>query len=316
MKKYFLSILTFCVISQNTLGAGGIPVIDAGAIAQMIKEYEQSIKNYEQMLKDTANFEAQMKELGVNMSSISQILGNTQQLISDTMNGYDNIKEIPKDLYNEVEDVTEACNFLAEKSSYFNNAVSQTISKISSKTNACLSTLSNYNKFDDDINDMRKKLEKITDIQTYNSELNKINNLIKAKKTLEDKNRQEKYNKLISFYDSFEENNKKSPYSKEKMQNDLKELSKQLLKPNNAKQAQALTNSILIKMLEMQQRQYELSLNYMQFMTSIESEKISTQNTRDYKKEYQTPQDTKEYNIFYQNIKEVPKDDLGIPKMF
>lgn len=315
MKKTIISTLIFFTISQNSL-ASGIPVIDTASITQMIKEYQQQLTSYEQMLKDTANFEAQMKELGVNMSSISDILGNTQKLISDTINNYNNIEEIPENLYNEIEEVTRACNFLAEKSPYFNNAVSKTNTKILNKTNACLSTLSDYDKFNNDINNMRGNLQTIKDIDTYNKELYEIENLIKAKKHLENKNRQEKYNKLITFYDNFQESNKNNPYSKEKMQNDLQELSRQLLKPNNAKQAQALTNSILIKMLEMQQKQYELNLNYMQFVTSAQSDKITATNPTSYEENYQIPRNPNEYNIFYQNIKEIQKDDLGIPKIF
>ncbi|XTO85283.1 hypothetical protein B6971_000345 (plasmid) [Campylobacter coli] len=77
------------------------------------------LKQYEQMIKDTTNFEKQMKELGVDMSSISEILGDTKSLINQTQSLYDGIKAVPNDFYGEVEDITKACNFMEQQSTFF-----------------------------------------------------------------------------------------------------------------------------------------------------------------------------------------------------
>ena len=52
-----------------------------------------------------------------------------------------------------------------------------------------------------------------------------------------------------------------NPYSKAKFDDDLRALSNQLKNASNQKQATALTNTMLLKLLEVSQKQYELSLN-------------------------------------------------------
>ena len=89
-----LNMFIFLGIGQSVY-AGGIPVIDAAAIAQAVQQYTQSLKEYEQMVKDTLNFEKQMKELGVDMDSISDILGNVRNMVRDTQNLYNDIVAIP-----------------------------------------------------------------------------------------------------------------------------------------------------------------------------------------------------------------------------
>lgn len=79
MKKNKIFFLFFFA---SSLFSAGIPVIDAASIAQAVTSYQQMLKQYEQMIKDTTNFEKQMKELGVDMSSISEILGDTKSLIN------------------------------------------------------------------------------------------------------------------------------------------------------------------------------------------------------------------------------------------
>ncbi|EJQ4959879.1 hypothetical protein NZT89_001260, partial [Campylobacter upsaliensis] len=86
MKKLAISIITALVLSKAS--AAGIPVIDTAAIAEHVKAYAQQIKEYEQMLKDTLNFEKQMKELGVDMTSITQILGDLNSMVSDMQSIY------------------------------------------------------------------------------------------------------------------------------------------------------------------------------------------------------------------------------------
>ena len=100
------------------------------------------------------------------------------------------------------------------------------------------------------------------------------------------------------------------------MQDDLKSLAKQLNKANNQKQAQALTNSILLKILENMQQQYELNINYTSAMASSR-QAMKDDNARDL-----TPdsfnQKVVEYKrndaIFDPEIKQMPKDELGLPK--
>lgn len=100
------------------------------------------------------------------------------------------------------------------------------------------------------------------------------------------------------------------------MKDDLKKLSKQLGKANNQKQAQALTNSILIKILENLQQQYELNINY----TSTIASGRQMSNDANFKNldENSFKQKVVEYkrndDLFQPEKRKFPKDELGLPK--
>ncbi|EFP2889808.1 hypothetical protein HP688_001750, partial [Campylobacter jejuni] len=261
----------FLFFFASSLFSAGIPVIDAASIAQAVTSYQQMLKQYEQMIKDTTNFEKQMKELGVDMSSISEILGDTKSLINQTQSLYDGIKAVPDDFYGEIEDITKACNFMEKQSTFFQTKIHNVGTKYTDKVNTCISAISDTTEVDKSINQLNQKLLTISkdDTKTYNETLVQIQNLENAKQYLASKANQDRVNKMLAFYDNYQKNESTNPYTKAKMDKDLQELSKQLLKANNQKQAQALTNSILIKILEMTQRQYELNIYFSQAMTSL-----------------------------------------------
>ena len=309
-----LNMFIFLGIGQSVY-ASGIPVIDAAAIAQAVQQYTQSLKEYEQMVKDTLNFEKQMKELGVDMDSISDILGNVRNMVRDTQNLYNDIVAIPDDFYGEIEDITRACSFLENESTFFKMKINRAGTKYTDKINSCITSISDGVEISQTIEDLSKKAQSATDPTTFKKIQIEIENLQNAKEYLASKNRQDKINRMVSFYDNYQKNEVNNPYTKVKMDNDLRELSNQLSKPNNAKQAQALSNAILLKMLEMSQRQYELNLNFSNAMTSFNAMNMG-QDTHnlDYQKTYVETINPEEFNPFYQNIdKNLSKDEFGLP---
>ncbi|ECL7558367.1 hypothetical protein FTT16_08720 [Campylobacter jejuni] len=314
MKKTILIFISILIFKSNSIATSGIPVFDAGSIAQAIKSFEQMQKEYQQMLKDTANFEKQMTELGVNMSSVNEILGSANSLISQTQSLYNGIVAIPETIFDEVEDITRACNFLNNNSNKFGIKLRNSYSKYTNKASACIASISDFKDIDEDINEIIKKMNVEKDEKKYNELAYQVQTIKKARDFVKEKANQDKANKLIAFYDNFEKNEKNNPYSREKMNNDLKELSRQLLKPNNQKQAQALTNSILIKILEMGQKQYELNVYMSQAIQAISNQgKESTLNDSSFNQAFKNPTEVSNYNPFYQDIKEFPKDEMGMP---
>lgn len=315
-----MKILSKFIISTSiiTYLNAGIPTIDVAAIAQAVQQYTQMIKQYEQMIKDTLNFEKQMKEFGVDMTSVNEILGSANSIINDTRNFYNNIKELPKNFYNEVEDITKACSFLEKESSFFATKIRNvSTDKYSDKINTCISAITDTTEIDKTIDMLNKKAAAISDPEEYNKVKTEIDNLENAKHLVSEKAKQDKINNLISFYDTYQRNEKNNPYTKAKMDNDLNELSKQLLKPNNTKQAQALTNSILLKLLEMTQKQYELNMHFTSAFANIENQntnKNTQNNTYNYTQTYTKPKDLKTYNPFYKDIKKQSQDEYGLPK--
>ncbi|MCV3531276.1 type IV secretion system protein [Campylobacter sp. CNRCH_2007_0968H] len=309
-KRIALSLLIF----SNSLYCAGIPVIDAAAIAQAVTNYQQMVTQYQQMLKDTMNFEKQMKELGVDMTSINEILGSANTLIRETENLYNGVKAVPKDFYGEVEDITKACSFLERESSFFGMKIQSAGNKYTDKINNCLSAISDVNEINKTIKELTDKSLKITDTKLFNENRIQIQNLINAKEYLKSKANQDKINKMIAFYDTYQKNESTNPYTKAKMDKDLQNLAKQLTNSNNHKQAQALTNAILIKILEMSQRQYELSIYYSQVLTAVATNGEKNFNQpQTFNLTYKEPEDPKEYNPFLKDVKEQRKDENGFP---
>ena len=308
------SIIAMCLIFAN-LNADGIPTFDMTSLQQQIKAYAQQIKEYEQMVKDTLNFEKQMAEFGVDMNDVKEILGETQELINSMQGIYNEITGIPKDIFQSVAEVEMACDFLANNSQGFKNSLNN-ITKIVDKFNRCTASIRNGVEISKTIDELEKTLNKTLDYTEYMAIKMKIDNLKKAQEYVTQKENEEQANKILAFYDSYHKNDKNNPYTKEHMQKDLETLSKQLNKPNNQKQAQALTNAILIKMLENMQRQYELNIEYANTLTTLNlnntngvyGKKI---NKNDFLKDYETMQVDEE--LLGYTHKKVKTDDFGLP---
>ncbi|WP_205569938.1 hypothetical protein, partial [Klebsiella pneumoniae] len=123
--------------------------------------------------------------------------------------------------------------------------------------NRCVSGIRNNADITKSIDELMDKINQTTDYNLKQQLYTQIENIKNAQAFIENKAKEEQANRLITFYDTYHKQDKTNPYTKAKMSADLEKLAKQLQNPNNAKQAQALTNSILIKMYENMQRQYE-----------------------------------------------------------
>ncbi len=324
MKKVMLSIATASVLFLNSANASGIPTIDVAAIAQAVtsytqslKDYSEQIKQYEQMVKDTLNFEKQMKEFGVDMSDVNQILGDATKMIDDMKNIYSNVQNIPEDIMGDIARVKTACSFLETNSQFFGHTVKTSSSKIKDKVNQCTFALRNGANVSKSIEEITQKMNASLDpIERANYKA-QITNIKNAERFLQERSNIEKTNTLLAFEDTFNNADKTNRYSKASMQNDLKNLATQLSKANNQKQAQALTNSILLKILENLQHQYELNINYTSTMATA-SRGLSEQNNFKNMDEASFDQTVVEHKrndtLFEPTTKQLPKDELGLPK--
>lgn len=312
-RKSFVSLGISCMLFSNANASGGIPVIDAAAIQQAVSNYNQMIKQYEQMLKDTLNFEKQMEEMGVDMDNVNEILGNTLQLVQNMQNIYDSVVSVPDDILGEIAEVQSACNFLESNSSHFKLKMNQ-INGIKNKTNRCSIAIANTADISKSIDELMKKADKIADYDGYQRTMQEINNIKKANKFLRQKQNEENTNRILAFYDTYKEENINNIYSQSKHNSDLKELSVALTKPNNQKQAQALTNTILLKVLESNHRQYEMNLEFYKTMTSFKAQEHESDIAKEsYQETYIKPTiDEKFLNYQYQDS-EFETDALGFP---
>lgn len=323
MKKITISISVATSLFLSSANASGVPTIDVAAIAQQVmgytqtlKDYSEQIKQYEQMVKDTLNFEKQMQELGVDMNSVYEILGDAQSMISQMQSIYDDVRNIPNDIMGDIVRVKTACSFLEQNSQFFSHSVKTSSKSAINRMNQCTMALRDGANVSKQIDEIAQKMNTTIDpIERANYQA-QINNLNNAAKFLQNKDNVEKANRLLTFQDKFYNADKNDRFSKAKMADDLKTLSKQLNKANNQKQAQALTNTLLLKMLEMMQQQYELNINYTSTMAS-NRQAMNDQSSRDLTEESYN-QSVVEYKrndtIFEPETKQLPKDELGLPK--
>ena len=250
------------------------------------------------------------------MNSIHDILGDEKIIIRQMQSIYDNVKNIPSDVMGDIARVQNACSFLENNSQFFGMTLGKTKSSIKSKVNRCTYALRDGANLSKSIDELTEQMNKAVDpIQRANYQA-QINNIKNAEKFLQERDNIEKTNALLAFEDTFHGDDKTNPYSKAKMNDDLKQLSKQLSKSNNQKQAQALTNSILLKILENLQHQYELNINYTSAMAT--SKQLNESGSNKNLTEESFNQSVVEYKrndaIFEPEIKQLPKDELGLPK--
>ncbi|RAZ61620.1 type IV secretion system protein [Campylobacter hyointestinalis] len=323
MKKSLISAVVASSLFLSSANTSGIPTIDVSAIAQQVmsyqqtlKDYAEQIKQYEQMVKDTMNMEKQMKELGVDMNSVYEILGDTQSMISQMQSIYEDVKNLPQDIMGDIARVKTACSFLEQNSQFFSHSVKISSKNAINRMNQCTMALRDGANISKEIDKLTAKMDKAIDpIERANYQA-QISNLKNAGEFLQNKDNVEKTNRLLTFQDQFYNADKTNLYSKAKMADDLKILSKQLSKANNQKQAQALTNSILLKILENMQQQYELNINYTSTMASIRqaANESSFKNLTEDSFNKSVVEYKRNDAIFEPETKQLPKDELGLPK--
>nr|MBP3680977.1 hypothetical protein [Clostridia bacterium] len=319
MKKRLISIIT--AISLSTQLSAGIPTIDAAAIAQAVlgyvqqgKDYLQQVQHFEQMVKDTANFEKHMNELGIGMD-INDILKDTLGMIRDLENIYREIENIPKDFLRTVNRIENACSFLERESQFFGIDINKGRNSGKLDTlSSCIAVIEDETAIMKTIEELIEKQNRAKDSNEYYRLAIEIDNIKSAKRYLEDKHNTTRINRLIEL-DNLYQTNTSGISVKKQMRDELFALNQALQNPNNQKQAQALTNSILIKILETNQRLYELTMASSTAIVSINQNSGSEQkkvSEEDYQKVY------KKYdfdaNLAYgNNVKTAPKDDVGLP---
>lgn len=320
MKKSFLSLSVALLLSFNSANAGGVPVIDVSAIQQAILHYLETIesnaqllKQYEQMIKDSTNQLAQMKEQGIGMD-IEEILGNVRKIVDKSLTLID--YEISQDIFQESADIINVCSFLEQESTYFADKIKEASDSggLKDKINACVTT-ANTEEISKTIKELTDIVVEATDQRVINNTKHKIRMIEKALAFLQQRTNAQRSSKIINLYDNYVNGDTNNPYSKEKFNEDLKMITTQLKTANNQKQAAALTNTLLLKLLELSNKNYELSLNYYS-MVANEQKSKENNDEQDYQEEAKETIDytqTQSYKDFQSNSYKVIYNQAGLP---
>lgn len=311
--KITTPILALCLASHS-FGAG-IPTIDVGSLTQSILSYQETLQSNLHLLKQYQNQIQMMSEQGIGVSW-NQILGQNKAIIDKTLNNLDT--KIDEDTFQETADITNVCAYLEQNSKYFKETIQKADKKLSNKVNACITT-ANTDGLHKSINELKNELNSLEfdEVEKRNEIEHKINMLNQAQSFLAQQANHQRSSKILAMYDLYLEADANNPYSKAKFDEDLKALATQLSQENNTKQATALTNTMLLKLLEVSQRQYELSLNIAS-MNANESKSNSTNtlDTNSYKQEKPKAYKVEDLQItksFDESFEEATYNEYGFP---
>lgn len=325
MKKSFFSIITAFFIFTSNANSTGIPVFDGASMTQnmvdnamqyanMIKDYAQQVQMYQQMLTDTLNFEKHLKALGVDMEAWTDIIGE----ISDTINGIEglvnNIKNIPDSFKLQFTRAQKACNFLNSNVSGFSSAAND-LKDFKRQTNRCFMALNSKDVVNTKLNELTKNLQKATDINEIKKIQNQINNIQNAVQFVKQEKAQETANELISFHEAFfgedEAHTKLQIQSYKDQAKEFEKISKQMKKAKNEKQVQAITNTILLKMLEQNSQMQGIMVSYGRAIASQNYNKTNKYLSED---SFEQKEENPEFpDNPYGDIKKMETDEYGMP---
>ena len=326
MKKTLFSIITAFFIFTSNANSAGIPVFDGAGMAQnmvdnamqyanMIKDYAQQVQMYKQMIVDTLNFEKHLKALGVDMNEWADIIGE----VSDTINGIEglanNIQNIPDSFKLQFTRAQKACNFLNNNVSGFSSASSD-LKAFKRRTNRCFMALSSNDVINTKLNELNRNLQKATDINEIKRIQNEISNIRNAAQFLRQEKAQETANELISFHEAFygegEIHTRLKMKTYKQHAEDFKRISKQMKNAKNEKQVQAVTNTILLKMLEQNTEMQGIMVSYTRAIAAQSYNNIN-QNHLSEDSFQQKEINPKFPSNPYGNIKKMETDKYGMP---
>ena len=311
--KQTLLALFMSLSLANYSFAAGIPTIDVGSLTQSILSYQESLQSNMHLLQQYQNQVKQMSEQGIGMSW-DKILGETKGLIDKTLNNLNT--KIPEDTFQETADITNVCSFLEQNSKYFKEAINRVEKSISNKVNACITTAGS-NGLSQTIDELKNELNNLEyeEVDKRNEIEHKINMLNQAQNFLKQQANNQKSSKILAMYDNYLEGKADNPYSKAKFDEDLKLLATQLSQNNNEKQSNALTNTMLLKLLEVSQKQYELSLNIASMNANeAKSPSQDISYTKEKPKIIKT-EDLETVKRFKEEYGEAVYDEYGMPDM-
>ena len=326
MKKTLFLIITAFFIFTSNANSAGIPTFDSANMAQnmvdnamqyanMIKDYAQQVQMYKQMIVDTLNFEKHLKALGVDMNEWADIIGE----VSDTINGIEglanSIQNIPDSFKLQFTRAQKACNFLNNNVSGFSSASSD-LKAFKRRTNRCFMALNSKDVINTKLNELNRNLQKATDINEIKRIQNEISNIRNAAQFLKQEKAQETANELISFHEAFygegEIHTRLKMKTYKQHAEDFKRISKQMKNAKNEKQVQAVTNTILLKMLEQNTEMQGIMVSYTRAIAAQSYNNIN-QNHLSEDSFQQKEVKPKFPSNPYGNIKKMETDKYGMP---
>ncbi len=295
-KNHYVAFsLIATLMLPNHLNASGIPVIDAASIAQAVqgfiqdqtanaKDYAMQLQQFQQMLKDTLNFEKQMESLGVDMKAITEVLGETQDMINDFENLYENIVELPDNIWGETSNIANACRYLEINSSKYSNKITQIKNFIKRDINQCITSVKNADDIFEDVEKLEKEALDLLE-KDYAGYQEKMRQAVMLKQTIQfikEKDTANNANEMIKIVDDYYSG--KGQNSQKKFQKDMKALTAKVKNAQTTKEREALTNTILLKLTTQLQDMNETNMKYYRVIMAEKESQISAKDAHEMQK--------------------------------
>lgn len=322
MKKSILSLSLIFAINANAMVVSDPTLIanqladNVKAYAQQIQSYAQQVQMYKQMIIDTLNFEKHLKALGVDMDEWRDIIGDIAGTIDEFQNLYNDLKNIPNDLKIGFEKMNKACSFLGTNVDGFSSAKSA-VKQFNRQTNKCFRALNDDNAITKKLKELDKDLQKATSLEEIKKIQTQISNIQNARDFVKQEKNQEMLDKTLAIYDTFygdsedgEKGLKITSY--EDRAKKLKDLASQMKKTKNEKQTTALTNTILLEMLQQNTEMQGIMINFSNALATQQaqsgSQKRLSEDSFDQKSvTYEFSDD------LYKDVKKMETDEYGLP---
>ena len=300
-------------------------VAQAKDYVMQMQQYTQQLQAYAQMVQDTLNFEKQMESMGVNLKDIYAIYGDTMEIINSSMNLYQEILDLPDNVYGRFEKAFGVCAEIGNlpQAKNLKNAIN-TGKSLKGKFSSCTTALSNSGAF---IKDITAITDEIVELETQRARIGdkggeitrKILEKQEERRQLEHLKRQaeiameeSQLTELANRLDYIEESETKQ-YIK-----DMSRMQKQLNNAKTDKEIAAATNALLYYNIQQQQKMYELQTKYLK--TEVANKQNQLEPIDDYQKQEIAVQSLQEIDpAFAEQVekgKQVPKDAFGIPIMY
>lgn len=321
MKKLVLSIAAAALLFTNA-NASGIPVVDSASIAQRtvenVKSYTQQIKSYandilmfKQMVLDTLNFEKHLKELGIDLNEFAEIYGEVMGTIDDMQNFYADLTNLPDDFFKQFERMKNACTYLTKNVDGFQGAVDNAKS-LKRSINRCLSIVQSQPVIKRSLAKLERDLQKATDFKEIQRIQQQMKNIENAQAFVVQTANQERIDQILASYDTFYfDKETKNPYTIMAKQKNIQKLIEQTKKGDlSQKETTALTNSILLQMLQTNNQMFEMQIQTAAVMAANQNDRksFSKQLTEEY-----LDKETPTYYFPEKNVPVMPKDKYGLP---
>lgn len=323
MRKFIISAVTSSFLMVNTSSAF-MPVFDAQALIQDTMSYVQDTQALVNQIKDMMMFDKQLAAMGIDLSQINgfinQLQGTWEEInsLKDQLGEMTDINKLFQDLQGDCLSFENASDSFKNLLQERENAFKKFLDGADSKMKACAELMNDdkaINLVADEINHKAQQCLINDDLQCYQEEREKEENIRIQQDNAKIKQNANSVNAVLNEYTAF----KKGVKGKESLQKQWRDRQEKLNKEmtnlysKDEKKQREAGIQVQKLMLDIMLEQYELMQNTSNMFATIYSTQLEMIERK--KLEEREPMkelENKKYD--FSTEKEYKKDAFGLPK--